>query len=97
MPLARFLSRTQHTTERQRLLQYGTVVHALIDTLDPEHLVTRNRPSMANKLSKRSWAALNYRVFRVYLEFVRNRQRYIKPPKRAARTGGGQGEETLEP
>lgn len=82
MPLAQFLSRTKHTTERQRLLQYGAVVHALIDTLDPKHLVTRQRPSMPNKLSHRSWADLNYRVFGVYLKFVNNRKKYIGPPKR---------------
>jgi len=38
-PLARVLSRTRHTSDRQRLLLYGAVVHALIDTLDPKHLV----------------------------------------------------------
>jgi len=86
MPIALFLSRTEHTTERQQLLQYGVVVHALIDTLDPDHLVTRERPSMPNKLSKRSWTGLNYRVFGVYLKFVKNRQKYLGPPKRATRT-----------
>lgn len=82
MPLAHFLSRTRHTRERQRLLQYGTIIHALIDTLDSKHLVTRERPSIANKLSKRSWTALNYRVFGVYLTFVNDKAKYIGPPKR---------------
>ena len=97
MPLAKFLSRTEHTTERQRLLQYGTVLHALIDTLDNKHLITRERPATPNKLSRRSWADLNYRVFGVYLKFVRNRQKYIGPPKKAARKRGRQAVGTLEP
>ena len=88
MPLVQFLSRTEHTTERQRLLQYGAVVHALIDTLDPKHLVTNER---------QSWADLNYRVFGVYLKFVGNRGKYIGPPKKATRKKKGrQREETLE-
>ena len=97
MPLAKFLSRTEHTTEHQRLLQYGTVLHALIDTLDAKHLVTRDRPALPNKLSQRSWADLNYRVFGVYLKFVSNRQKYIGPPKKAARKKGRQAVRTLEP
>jgi hypothetical protein len=97
MPLAKFLSRTEHTTERQRLLQYGTVLHALIDTLDSKHLVTRERPALPNKLSQRSWADLNYRVFGLYLKFVSNRQKYIGPPKKAARKKGRQAVRTLEP
>jgi hypothetical protein len=84
LPLAQFLARTEHTTERQRLLQYAAVVHALIDTLDPRHLVTRERPSMPNKLTKRSRNDLRYRVFGVYLKVVGNRQKYLGPPKSAA-------------
>ncbi|MCT9000711.1 hypothetical protein [Chelativorans intermedius] len=82
MPLATFLSRTEHTTERQQLLQYGVVVHAMIDLLDPTHSITRERPSMPNKLTTKSWRALNYRVFGVYLTFVKDRQKYIGPPRR---------------
>ena len=85
MPLALFLSRLSHTSERQLLLQYGVVIHALIDTLDSEHLVTRERPGWPNKLTDRSWADLNYRVFGLYLSFVGRREKYIGPPKRAAR------------
>lgn len=81
-PLMLAISRTQHTFERQRLLQYATVVHALIDTLDPKHLVTRNRPATPNKLTKRSWRDLNYRVFHVYLPFVQNQQKYLGDPKK---------------
>lgn len=81
-PLAKILSRTRHTHERQQLLQYGVVVHALIDTLDPKHFVTRSRPSYPNKLTKRSWRALKYRVFGTYLAFVPSQEKYLGPPKK---------------
>lgn len=81
-PVIRFLSRTRHTYERQKILQYGIVVHAMIDTLDPDHVVTRNRPSYPHKLSKKSRNELKFRVFRQYLRFVPNREKYLGPPKR---------------
>lgn len=83
-PLETFLSRMRHTHERQKLLQYGVVIHALIDYLDKEHLVTRERPSWPNKLTKRSWQDLKYRVFKVYLGFIRETEKYLGPPKKAA-------------
>lgn len=80
--VTRTLCRTQHTSERQRLLQYGAVIHAMIDTLDPNHQVTRNRPSYSYKLSKKSWQDLKYRVFGQYLKFVPKPEKYLGPPKR---------------
>jgi hypothetical protein len=80
MPLASFLSKLRNTSQRQCLLQYGAVVHAFIDTLDPQHLVTRERPSWPHKLSKMSKADLWYRVFGVYLRFVEHKQKYLGPP-----------------
>lgn len=85
MPLVKVLSRTRHTHERQRLLQYGAVVHALIDTLDPGHVVTRKRPSYPNKLTRRTRRDLKYRVFGVYLAFVPNSVKYLGPPKKRRR------------
>lgn len=81
-PVIRFLSRTRHTYERQKILQYGIVVHAMIDTLDLDHVVTRNRPSYPHKLSKKSRNELKFRVFRQYLSFVPNQEKYLGPPKR---------------
>ena len=77
--LTQTLSRTRHTSERQRLLRYGIVVHAMIDTLDPEHAVTRDRPSFPNKLSKKTLWDLKYRVFGQYLTFVPNVEKYLGP------------------
>lgn len=81
-PLIAVLSETRQTGARQRILQYATVIHALIDTLDKEHAVTRDRPAAANKLNTKSWRDLNYRVFGVYLQFVSDHEKYIGPPKR---------------
>ena len=60
----------EHTADRQRLLRYGIVIHAMVDTLDPDHDITRDRPSYPHKLSKKSRRDLKYRVFHVYLKFV---------------------------
>lgn len=81
-PLLSVLSKIKYSDERQKILQYAAVIHALIDTLDQKHLVTRDRPATPNKLNKSSWKDLNYRVFGVYLTFVTDRSKYIGPPKR---------------
>jgi hypothetical protein len=39
-PLAVVLGRMANTADRQQLLLYGVVVHAMTDTLDPTHSVT---------------------------------------------------------
>jgi hypothetical protein len=76
-PLGETLSRTQNTSERQRVLVYTVVVHALIDTLDPRHVVTREKPSYPNKLTKRSRRELRYRIFGAYAPFVPNPAKYL--------------------
>lgn len=78
-PLLAALVALESPEGRQRILQYAVVVHALIDTLDMDRLVTRERPAIPNKLNKRSKRDLNYRVFGVYLKFVKNRTKYIGP------------------
>uniref|UniRef100_UPI0035CCA3D7 hypothetical protein n=1 Tax=uncultured Sphingomonas sp. TaxID=158754 RepID=UPI0035CCA3D7 len=82
VPLLQVLAETQHSGPRQKVLQYAAVIHALIDTLDKNHVVTKSRPATPNKLNGKSWKDLNYRVFGVYLKFVANRDKYIGPPKR---------------
>ena len=76
-PVERAFGRMGHTADRQRLLRYGIVVHAMIDTLDPEHEVSRDRRSYPNKLSYKSWNELERRVFRVYLKFVKGTKKYL--------------------
>ena len=78
-PLVVILDHVNHTKDRQRLLVYGAILHALIDTLDEKHLVTKGRPGWANKLSKKSRRDLRFRIFRVYLQFVPQPDRYYQP------------------
>jgi len=77
-PLMDVLANLGHTGERQRLLSYGVILHALIDTLDSEHAVTRKRDGWPNKLTDRSTRDLRYRVFRTYLPFVAETNRYLR-------------------
>ncbi len=81
-PLTAVLSDVRRTSTRQRILQYYTVIHSLVDTLDKHHLVTKKRPAAPNKLNTKSWRDLNFRVFDVYLPFVKDREKYIGPPNR---------------
>jgi hypothetical protein len=76
-PLVSVLMKLNDTNERQKLLVYGTIIHALIDTLDEKHFITGQKPGWPNKLSKKSKRALRYRVFKVYLPFVVNPNKYI--------------------
>jgi len=80
-PLIDVLTNLNHTRERQRFLIYGIIIHSLIDTLDIKHLITRDRPGWANKLSKKSKRSLKYRIFKIYLPFVANYSRYLKVKK----------------
>ena len=78
-PLLDVLGNLDKTEKRQAMLQYFVVLHALIDTLDSKHVITRDRPGTPNKLNKESRTALNYRVFGVYLKFVKNHVKYVGP------------------
>ena len=69
-PLVQLLAKTRLKAARQRLLVYGVVVHALVDTLDPGHESTHSRVSYANKLSKNSKHEIKHLVFGEYLNKV---------------------------
>jgi hypothetical protein len=66
---------------RQRLLKYGVVLHALIDTLDPTHVMTTARDPWPNKLTDATRKALAYGTFRTHLPFVQGVGRYTLPKK----------------
>lgn len=65
----------------QRLAHYGVVLNAMIDNLDPDHHVTHKRPAYTNKLSKKTWTDLKYRVFGTYLKFVKKPEQYYGPKR----------------
>ena len=81
-PLASLLQQTNHTRYRQRFLVYGAILHSFIDTLDQKHVVVREIPAWPNKLSRRSRRDLEYRVFKVYLPFVKGPRKYCRTPDR---------------
>ena len=76
-PAARVLSRTGHVEERQRILEYGVVVHLLNDSLDPKHEVTRDRPSHPNKLTRKTRRSIQHRVIARYAKGDANHAKYI--------------------
>lgn len=69
-------SRTERPGKTQRLLQYALVLHALVDDLDPGHTTTSARPPLTGKILPKTAKALKYRVFAVYLPFVKRSERY---------------------
>jgi len=75
-PLVTTLKGVVRPEARQRILQYGVIIHAMIDTLDPNHFVTKQRPGYTNKLTVRTRRNLRYRVFRIYLPFVENLEKF---------------------
>lgn len=77
-PLLAVLSDLKSTSKRQLLLVYCTIIHAMIDTLDEKHIVTNEKPGWPNKLTKKSNRELRYRLFKIYLPFVANINRYTK-------------------
>lgn len=83
-PLASVLGETIVSSVRQRILVYGTLVHALLDTLDPDHLTTKTRDAYAHKLSKKSKGTLRYGVFPKHLPFVRSPNKYITAARKLA-------------
>ena len=85
-PFISVLSRINHTREKQRLLVYGVIINALIDTLDSGHLVTRDRPGFPNKLTNKSIKNLRYRIFKIYLPFVKNHNRYYMIVEKSRKT-----------
>lgn len=75
-PLEKLLRETRYRDSRQQMLYYGIIVQAMIDTLDPKHSTTRERPSYPNKLSRRAKRTLIGRDFGVYLKDVKNTEKY---------------------
>ena len=75
-PLSEVVRSSKQRTGRQRLLLYGVVLHALVDDLDPGHEIVHDRPPYPNKLSKRGRRDLRYKVFPIYLPFVRQHRKY---------------------
>jgi hypothetical protein len=77
-PLESLFADTALPAVRQRILRYGIVLQAFLGTLDPKHKVSNARPGYGNKLSKKTRRDLFYRVFPIYLPFVKDPQAYLE-------------------
>jgi hypothetical protein len=82
-PLALLLESTMRDRKsRQRVMKYGVVLLALIDTLDPKHILSAHRDPWPNKLSNSVRKELLYGTFREHLPFVENPSTYFQPTKK---------------
>ncbi|HEX6833171.1 MAG TPA: hypothetical protein VF132_06515, partial [Rudaea sp.] len=75
-PLRAELSKIHIKKTRQRLLVYGVVLHAMIDTLDDKHTSTHYRTPRPNKLSLASKRTIKHLMFAKYLKGIGAIDRY---------------------
>lgn len=75
-PLKAKLNNIHIKKTRQRILVYGVVLHAMIDTLDEKHASTHFRRPVSNKLSIASKRAIKHLVFARYLKEIDAINRY---------------------
>lgn len=75
-PLKSELKNIHIKKTRQRILIYGVVLHAMIDTLDDKHASTHLRRPHPNKLSLASKRTIKHLVFARYLKGVGAVNRY---------------------
>jgi len=75
-PLRELLENMGPVENRQRVLQFGVIIHALIDHFDHKHIVVRERKSYVNKLTNKTKKGLQQRVFKEYIPFVLYHNKY---------------------
>jgi len=75
-PLRDELKKIHIKKTRQRLLVYGVILHAMIDTLDNKHSSTHERMPQPNKLSVASKQTIRHLVFARYLRGIGAINRY---------------------
>lgn len=75
-PLEDSLFQTKNKEHRQKILLFGVIILALIDFLDKNHSIVRDRTLYLNKIYPKTKNELRLRVFNHYLPFVKNRSKY---------------------
>ncbi|MGA2405641.1 MAG: hypothetical protein ABSF81_02690 [Bacteroidales bacterium] len=63
---------------RQQILKYGIIIASMIDNFDPKYKIVRRREIYLNKLSKKSKKELERNLFKHYLTFINNSEKYYK-------------------
>jgi hypothetical protein len=76
LPLKAELKKIRIKKIRQRILVYGVILHAMIDTLDEKHVSTHVRSPHPNKLSVASKRTIKNLVFAKYLKNIGAVNRY---------------------
>ncbi|WP_348767234.1 hypothetical protein [uncultured Salinisphaera sp.] len=84
-PLKSQLGNIHIKKTRQRMLVYGVILHAMIDTLDQNHTSTHTRSPRPNKLSRDSKRKVDHLVFKTYLKGTGAINRYTSSKKDARR------------
>jgi len=80
-PMRDLLENTGPIEVRQKILQFGIIIHALIDHFDQKHKIIRERKPYENKLNAKTKSSLQNRVFRHYLPFVLYHNKYYLKEK----------------
>ena len=75
-PLKGELKNIRVKKTRQRILVYGTVLHAMIDTLDEKHASSHVRKPHPNKLTVASKQTIKHLVFARYLKGIGATNKY---------------------
>jgi hypothetical protein len=88
-PLRQILVLGWHRGRKQHLLQYAVILHAMLNTLDPEGAVVNDEkwPSAANKLSRKTRSHLRFCIFKEYLAFVKTPGKYLNARTKPASSG----------
>jgi len=70
------LNNTSDKKIRQRILVFGVIVASLIDHLDPKHQIIHPNNIYKNKLNSTSKNIIRGNLFRHFLKFVKNKEKY---------------------
>ncbi len=70
------LNATSDKKVRQRILVFGVIVASLIDHLDPSHKIIHPNQIYKNKLNPTSKNIIRGNLFRHFLKFVKNKEKY---------------------
>ena len=72
------LHKSSHKHNTQRLILYSIVINAMLQTLDPDNTIVKNRPTHTKRLSDKSNKVLEGKVLMYYLKFIRDTENYSK-------------------
>ena len=75
-PLRDLLENCGPIETRQKILQFGIIIHALLDHYDSKHKIIRDRKSYENKLTQKTKESLQGRIFKHYIPFVMHHNKY---------------------